>query len=67
VTRLHRAPIDIAIGEGAVWTANDDGTVSRVDAKTGDLSATIPLRTYPRVAYPVQLAAGAGAVWVDVH
>jgi DNA-binding SARP family transcriptional activator/streptogramin lyase len=67
VTRLHHAPIDIAIGEGAVWTANDDGTVSRVDAKTGDLSATIPLGTYPRVAYPVQLAAGAGAVWVAVH
>jgi DNA-binding SARP family transcriptional activator len=67
VTRLHHAPIDIAIGEGAVWTANDDGTVSSVDAKTGDLSATIPLGTYPRVAYPVQLAAGAGAVWVAVH
>ena len=67
VTRLHHAPIDIAVGEGAVWTANDDGTVSRVDAETGDLSATIPLGTYPRVAYPVQLAAGAGAVWVAVH
>jgi DNA-binding SARP family transcriptional activator len=67
VTRLHHAPIDIAIGEGAVWTANDDGTVSRVDAKTGDLSATIPLGTYPRIAYPVQLAAGVGAVWVAVH
>jgi tetratricopeptide (TPR) repeat protein len=67
VTRLHHSPIDIAIGEGAVWTANDDGTVSRVDANTGDLSATIPLGTYPRVAYPVQLAAGAGAVWVAVH
>jgi DNA-binding beta-propeller fold protein YncE len=52
---------------GAVWTANVDGTVSRVDAKTGDLSATIPLGTYPRIAYPVQLAAGAGAVWVAVH
>jgi DNA-binding SARP family transcriptional activator len=67
VTRLHHAPVDITIGEGAVWTANVDGTVSRVDAKTGDLSATIPLGKYPRIAYPVQLAAGAGAVWVAVH
>jgi hypothetical protein len=67
LTRLHHAPIDIAIGEGAVWTANDDGTVSRVDAKTGDLVDTIPLGKYPRIAYPVQLAAGGGAVWVAVH
>ncbi|HEU5277819.1 MAG TPA: AfsR/SARP family transcriptional regulator [Gaiellaceae bacterium] len=67
LTGLHHAPIDIAIGEGAVWTANDDGTVSRVDRRTGDLVDTIPLGTYPRVAYPVQLAAGGGAVWVAVH
>jgi DNA-binding SARP family transcriptional activator len=67
VTGLHHAPIDIAIGEGAVWTANYDGTVSRVDAKNGELSATVPLGKYPRIAYPVQLAAGGGAVWVAVH
>lgn len=67
VTRLHHSPIDIAIGEGAVWTANNDGTISRADATTGELSVTIPLGKYPRIAYPVQLAVGAGTVWVAVH
>jgi DNA-binding SARP family transcriptional activator len=67
VTRLHHTPIDVAAGERTVWTANDDGTVSKVDAESGELSATIPLGKYPRVAYPVQLTAGGGAVWVAVH
>ena len=43
------------------------GLTSYYAGQVGDLSATIPLGTYPRVAYPVQLAAGAGAVWVAVH
>jgi hypothetical protein len=67
VTPLHHAPIDLAIGEGSIWSANDDGTVSKIDAKTGELRATIPLGKYPRIAYPVQLTAGGGAVWVAVH
>lgn len=67
VTPLKHTPVDIAIGEGAVWTANDDGTVSRIDAKAGTPARTIPLGKYPRIAYPVQLAAGGGAVWVAVH
>jgi DNA-binding beta-propeller fold protein YncE len=64
---LNHTPVDIAIGKGAVWTANEDGTVSRVDPTTGSPSQTIPLGKYPRVAYPVQLAAGGGVVWVAVH
>jgi DNA-binding SARP family transcriptional activator len=67
MTPIHHAPIDLATGEGAVWTANDDSTVSKVDPKTGELRATIPLGKYPRVAYPVQLTAGGGAVWIAVH
>jgi DNA-binding SARP family transcriptional activator len=67
VTPLHHGPVEIAIGEGAVWTANEDGTVSRINATTGDLVVNIPLGEYPRIAYPVQLAAGGGAVWVAVH
>jgi DNA-binding SARP family transcriptional activator/DNA-binding beta-propeller fold protein YncE len=67
VTPLNHTPADIAIGEEAVWTANEDGTVSRIDAKTGTPARTIPLGKYPRIAYPVQLAAGGGAIWVAVH
>jgi len=67
VIALNHTPEDIAIGEGAVWTANDDGTISRIDPKTATLAGTIPLGDYPRIAYPVQLAAGGGAVWVAVH
>jgi DNA-binding SARP family transcriptional activator/DNA-binding beta-propeller fold protein YncE len=67
VTPLHHTPVDIAIGEQGIWTANDDGTVSRIDPRTGTLVHTIPLGEYPRIAYPVQLTAGGGAVWVAVH
>lgn len=67
VVALNHIPADIAIGEGAIWTANLDGTVSRIDPKTATLARTIPLGNYPRSAYPVQLAAGGGAVWVAVH
>jgi DNA-binding SARP family transcriptional activator/DNA-binding beta-propeller fold protein YncE len=62
-----QGPSAIASGEGAIWTANNDGTVSRIDPAAATLAKTIPLGTYPRVAYPVALAAGAGAVWVAVH
>jgi streptogramin lyase len=67
VIPLYHGPVDVAVGEGAVWTANDDGTVSRIDPKTATLARTIPLGDYPRTAYPVQLAAGGGVVWVAVH
>jgi DNA-binding SARP family transcriptional activator len=64
---LHHGPIDIAAGGKAIWTANDDGTVSRIHAGTGRLVRTIPLGHYPRVAYPVQLAVGDGTVWIAVR
>jgi DNA-binding SARP family transcriptional activator/DNA-binding beta-propeller fold protein YncE len=66
VLRIH-GPLDAAIGEGALWTANDDGTVSRIDPVAAMLTRTIPLGKYPRVAFPVSLAVGEGAVWVAVH
>jgi hypothetical protein len=61
----HR-PAYVALGAGAVWTANDDGTVSRIDRTTSDVG-TIPLGRYPRVAYPIAIAVGAGLVWVPVR
>ncbi len=41
VIPLYHGPVDIAIGEQAVWTVNDDGTVSRIDPKTATLARTI--------------------------
>ena len=67
VTQLNHLPRDVAIGEGAVWTANEDATVSKIDPNRATNAETIPLGKYPRVAYPVQLAAGGGSVWVAVH
>ena len=67
VIPLGHQPVDLAIGEGAVWTANEDSTVSRIDPKTGALTRTIPLGDYPRLAYPVHLAAGHGAIWLAMH
>jgi DNA-binding SARP family transcriptional activator/DNA-binding beta-propeller fold protein YncE len=64
--RVH-GPLDAAIGEGALWTANDDGTVSRIDPVAMTLTGTIPLGAAPRVAFPVALAVGEGAVWIAVH
>ena len=67
VVPIRHGPIAIARGEGAVWTANSDGTVSRIDTASATSTRTIPLGSYPRVAYPVALAAGDGAVWVALH
>jgi DNA-binding SARP family transcriptional activator len=67
VLQLRHAPAYIARGGDAVWTANDDATVSRIDPATGNLVATIALGRSPRVAYPVGLAVGAGRIWVPVR
>ena len=55
-----RAPLSLAIGEGSVWVANHDAhTVTRIDATTGQVIATINVPSEPhRVAF------GEGAVWV---
>ncbi len=72
------APTDVAVGEGAVWTANSgDGTVTRVDPATGQPG--IPIRVAKHhelnpgdgggpVSQPggevLALAVGEGGVWV---
>jgi hypothetical protein len=67
VVPIPQKAIAIAGDDGGVWTANGDGTVSRIEPRTATLAITIPLGRYPRVAYPVALAVGDGAVWVAVH
>ena len=49
------------MGDGSVWVANSsDGTLSRIDAVSGDVVDTIALG-----AGATDVAAGAGAVWVS--
>jgi len=67
VLRLRQGPLAVALGAGAVWTANDDGTVSRIDPATGTLLRTIPLGRYPRLAYPIAIAFGNGRLWIPVR
>jgi class 3 adenylate cyclase/streptogramin lyase len=57
---VGRGPKAIAVGEGAVWVANNlDGTVSRVDPKSGAV-ATITLG-----APPAGIVAAYGSVWTS--
>ncbi|MBA2641794.1 MAG: winged helix-turn-helix domain-containing protein [Actinobacteria bacterium] len=52
-------PVAIAFGHDSLWVANsEDDTVSRIDAATREVEATIG------VASPVDLAASADAIWV---
>jgi YVTN family beta-propeller protein len=56
-------PGPIAVGEGAVWTLNrGDGSVTRIDAKTNTVVATIAVGE--GVASGT-IAAGEGAVWLS--
>jgi DNA-binding SARP family transcriptional activator/DNA-binding beta-propeller fold protein YncE len=67
VIPLDHPPADVAVGAGAVWFANTDSTLSRIDNSTAAVVKTIPLGRYPRAAYPVDLAAGERVVWVALH
>jgi YVTN family beta-propeller protein len=50
----------VAIGEGAVWVANsDDGTVSRIDPGSNEVTATIAVGREP-----LRIITAYGAVWV---
>ena len=47
---------DIAVGAGAVWALNPDHTVSRIDAHTGKLAATVDVDAD-------KIAAGREGIW----
>lgn len=55
---VGRQPVAIAYGEGALWTANADHTVTRIDPAS-HATATIGVGVTP-----AGIAAGEGAVWV---
>lgn len=54
------APSLVAIGEGAVWVATRGGAVLRLDPRSGEEVARIPVGAGPAFG----VAVGAGAVWV---
>jgi hypothetical protein len=52
-------PTDVAVGGGAVWISETDGTLLRVQPRLGGIAASIPAcRNALAVAY------GEGAVWI---
>ncbi len=63
----HSEGGSIATGDGAVWIANSEGVVLRIDADSQAVVKTIPLGT---LVYPAEngdaLAVGEGSVWVAV-
>ena len=64
ITKIGPKPRFLTVGEGSVWVLNQgDGTVSRVDATTGKLLATIPAGI-PGLGG--EIAYGGGSVWVTV-
>jgi hypothetical protein len=70
-TRTSRVAVGprprLAAGFGSIWAANNDPSgieVSRIDARTGQVEATIPISVTAPAVKPTQLAVGADAVWV---
>ena len=57
----------LAAGFGSIWAADNNSSgvsVTRIDARTGQVMATIPITVTAPAVKPTQLAVGAGAVWV---
>lgn len=52
-------PTDVALGGGAVWISETDGTLLRIDRNLSRISASIPA-----CRYALAVAYGEGAVWV---
>jgi len=48
----------LAVGAGSLWAINPNGTVSRFDAESGELQATVRATATSGIAF------GAGGVWV---
>ena len=61
-TALATIPGDLAVGEGAVWAAGNDGSVTRLDSSGGEIRKRIPLGMVPAA-----VAAGEHGVWVAIQ
>jgi streptogramin lyase len=57
-----RAPVAVAVGEGAVWmTDAESGSIQKIDPATDEVLATVPLGG----ATPDEVAVGLGSVWAS--
>jgi sugar lactone lactonase YvrE len=57
-------PIESAVAFGAIWSQNfDDGTLTRIDAETGNVVTTIDIRAFQGTG-PRGFAVGAELLWV---
>jgi streptogramin lyase len=61
-TPVSEFPQALTIGSGAVWATRLDGSVTRIDPLTNQVSGTIPVAPSSGLN---GIAAGAGAVWVS--
>ena len=59
---VGHGPVAIAFGDGAVWVASSDGTVSRIDPGTRKVVKTIPVGNAPS-----GIVVADGLVWVTVQ
>jgi DNA-binding SARP family transcriptional activator/ABC-type branched-subunit amino acid transport system substrate-binding protein/DNA-binding beta-propeller fold protein YncE len=55
---VERGPVRLAVGAGAAWVANGDGTLSRIDAATNVVTTTAIGHRL------LDVVAGRGGVWV---
>ena len=58
---VARGPLDVTVGAGSVWVAGGEGTVSRVDAVSGEVQTIRLEGSLSGIAF------GEGAVWVAVN
>jgi virginiamycin B lyase len=64
ITKLHAMPRCLTSGEGSIWVFNQgDSSVQRIDAKTGELRATIKTELPSSFG---NIATGGGYVWVSM-
>jgi YVTN family beta-propeller protein len=60
---VGKTPVDVAVGFGSVWVANqDDGTISRISASSRTVDRTIGI-----TGTPLALAVGSGYVWATTE
>jgi YVTN family beta-propeller protein len=60
---LGHTPLSVALGEGAVWVAANNGTLLRIDPVSQRVVNTIQLGVQPNEA-PDAVGVGEGAVWI---
>jgi len=63
MTDTSAYPLDLAVGDGALWAVDVRGTVLRIDPRSALVLGGTPTAPTVRSA----LAIGSGAVWVDVQ